>query len=244
MTITLIYQNSISLMHREECGLLGVAPDLTMYVEAFYEDAAVRAILLPDGTLHTEPRHSHNGSAALTGRYTPPPDAKKPTSSSKATQPLNYTGARHRGLRELERISEAVRPISLPSKMALVDHLRLGVPPPHVLGVAESYVLSEAVIAPSVYVVCRRIRIAYALPQTHYDDEKQPYDYDTLTLHIAHLYDPITQDDEISIEQAFSGLDGIIPHHPVDCVMQSGHLFILEGGTPQTDATMHIWRIG
>ncbi len=62
------------------------------------------------------------------------------------TMALNFAGPRHRGMRAPERTLDLVRPLSIQEKMALIDRFRLDVPPPLLLGIAESYVLAETPI--------------------------------------------------------------------------------------------------
>ncbi|GAB4525178.1 MAG: hypothetical protein OHK0046_40710 [Anaerolineae bacterium] len=241
----LTYLRSTKLHHHGDCSLLGITPDLTLYVEETYgeEDWFAHHIVRADGTIK-QTVDEEDGENPYVQPMKPPPYAIRPTIGGKQSARLNYTGARHRGLREPERISEAARPLTLPTRMALVDQLKLDILPPMMLGIAESYVLSEAELVPSsVYLVCRRVRIAYALADVRYDSDQQPYDYDTLTLYLAHLYEPDSGDNEISADAAFAGLPGVTLHRPMDCLTYKSHVFVAEGGTPEHLSRVHVWTM-
>lgn len=240
----LVHLKSIPLHHRGDCELLGVTPDYTLYVEEIYDDDdwIAQHILTLDGTF----QGTMDEKAGKNRQFRPiklPENAKK-NKNSQATAMLNYRGARHRGLAAAERIQETTRPLSISTKMALVKQLGLNIMPPMVLGVAESYVLSETVIKPpDLYLVCRRIRIAYALPALKVDPGNMAYDYDTLAMYIVHFYEAKTYDYEVAIDEALAGLPDVELRRPMSCMCVDKYLFIAEGGTETTYSTVHIWEI-
>lgn len=219
------------------CGLIGVSPDRVVYAEELYDDwIAQHAIQLDGGFITTV-----DEQAGRNRQFVPlqlPSGSVYPQSDSR-NKALNFTGPRHRGLQEAERIRETVRPLSMQSKMALVDRLRLDVLPPMILGLVESRVISEAALPmPNQYIVCRRIRIAFGLPPSH----QRSYDYDSIELHIAHPYNSELQD-ELSVDEAFAGLPGVQLIHPTDCILSDGYLFLADGGRGRRRNQIHVWRI-
>jgi hypothetical protein len=145
-------------------------------------------------------------------------------------------------MREAERVGELVQPFTLQEKMTLIERLALNIMPPMLLGLAESYVLAEAELArPYLYVVCRRVRLAIALPAVQTDADGQPYDYDTLVLHLAHWIDRRSPD--VSLVEVIDHLPGVTLHRPTDCIIRDGYLFISDGGGDQQKNRLHVWTI-
>ncbi len=240
---------SLPLAHTGDCSLIGIAADLTIYAEEMYgEDGwlAQYALKLDEKTVTSSDENSGMNRDFEMLRL--PTDLVR-SQPCKHTSALNFGGARHRGMREPERIAELVRPLTIQTKMTLIERLKLNIMPPMLLGVAESYVLAEApLISPNVFMVCRRLRLAYILPQAKYAADHQPYDYDTLVLYIAHDYNPHV-DDEIPPERALAGLPGVQLRRPMDCIVRDQHLFIADGGTVTNSgtaeqvSTIHVWQI-
>jgi hypothetical protein len=114
--------------------------------------------------------------------------------------------------------------------------------PPAILGIAESYVLSESlIIRPSIYFVCRRIRIAYALPDVRLDANNQPYDYDTLLFYTAHFFDCAQ---EPSILDLLNDLTTVPLKRPMDCLItDNNHLYIADGGGDDRLNAIHVWHL-
>jgi hypothetical protein len=194
-----------------DSNLVGVSADYTIYVDILDDDVIHRAFGLdgtPAATIH------------------PRADLVQPHMGH-SNHWLNFRGPRHRGLREAERLSDMLRPFPVPTRMALSEHL--GIMP---LGLAESTILSEAALpTTNLTVVCRRLRIAYALPTVQLDSDNEPYDYDTVTLHVAQVVTP-GQDDLLS---SLPGLDT-----PMDCVVRDPYLFVLDTALP---GAVHIWML-
>jgi hypothetical protein len=244
MTVSgLDYLTTLPLKHQGQCGLLGVTPDLTVYVEELHgpDERLAQYALRLDGSILQAAEESADAAIPL-HPVTLPPDAIRPQ-TGKQTTALHYSGPRLRGLRTAERVDDLVYPLPVPLKMRLVQQHGLDIPPPLLLGLAESYVLAEAPLRPpDVFVVCRRIRLAYALPETHLDEDNQPCDYDTLTFHIAHPYDR-AGDDDGPLAALANDLPGAPLHQPTDCLICAGHLFIADSGQGDALNAVHIWRI-
>ncbi len=241
----LTYVRAIPLKHYGDAALLGVDPaQKTIYSEEIYDDDAwmARHVHGYDGTKVDSSDEDH-GKTVSPRFIDAPPEAIRSTSGWH-TQSLNFHGPRHRGMREDERIIGTVRSISMMAKMRLIEHLGLDVPPPRILGLAESYVMAEIeIVRPRHYIVCRRFRLAYALPQIQHDASGQPYDYDTTIFYLLHAFDNQLMDIETPIETALEGLPGPTLKRPMDCLMADGHIFAVEGGTTGSPATIHLWRI-
>jgi hypothetical protein len=240
---SLDYLTTLQLRHRGQCALLGVSPDLTVYAEELHgpDERLAQYALRLDGTVAQTAEESA-GSAVPFHPLMLPPDAIRPQMGTHTTS-LNYSAPRLRGLRAAERVDDLVYPLPVPLKMRLVQQHGLDIPPPLLLGLAESRVLAEALLRrPDVFVVCRRIRLAFALPETRLDDNNQPYDYDTLTCHIAHCYDR-TRDEDGPLATLASDLPGAPLHQPTDCLICAGHLFIADSGQGNLLNAVHVWRI-
>jgi hypothetical protein len=218
---------TLPLRHNGDCSLLGVTEDQAIFVEEVYgEDGWVaQHELSADGTI-IRSVDEDDGKANKTGWQ---------------TMMLNFAGPRHRGLRAPERVLDVVRPLALSEKIALIDKLKLKMQPPALLGIAESYVLSESqIIRPSLYFVCRRIRIAYALPDVRLDPNNQPYDYDTLLLYTAHFFDCAQ---EPSLLDLLTDLTTVPLKRPMDCLMAGDRLYIADGGGDDSLNSIHVWQL-
>lgn len=232
---------TLLLKHNGDCNLLGVAPDMTVYVEEVYGDEgwlAQHALRLDGSTVSSV--DENNGAAGDLAPLTLPDAITKPKTGWH-TMALNFAGPRHRGMRSPERTDELVHPLSIQEKMTLVKQLKLDVAPPMLLGIAESYVLAECQIAsPSLYFVCRRVRLALALGEERLDDDNQPYDYDTVVVHLAHFYECGS---DLTLGEILDGLTGAPLHRPMDCLLYGDHLFIADGGAGDRPSAIHVWRV-
>lgn len=246
----LVHLKSIPLHHAGDCSLLGVDltddGDFVLYVEEMYGEGgwlSQGAVTLTEKWLaHIDEK---NGTTAITPLELPP--TLKTPRSCWNTMRLNYAGPRHRGLRDPERLIDVLRPISIADKFAVVKRLDLSVPPPLLLGIAESYVLSEAtVLHPDLFFVCRRLRLAYAFEQEQIDEDGLPYDYDTYVVHTAHFYDRrANTDSEPPLIDALNTLPNVELRRPMDCIMIDDVLFIADAAN-EPDAkpsAIHVWRI-
>ena len=236
------FLTTLQLRHEGDCSLLGVTPDLTVYAEEIYapEGWLAQHALTLDGTF----RHSVDEMSGTNADVEPlalPPDRVAPRSGWQ-TMALNFSGPRHRGLRAPERVADVVQPLSIDEKMALTDRLKLGVLPPMLLGLAESYVLGEALLVhPSLFFVCRRLRLAVALPEQRIDEQNEPYDYDTVVCYVAHFHD--TQAEARPLIDLLSDVQGVTLHRPMDCLLYADHLFIADGGAAGRSSAIHVFRV-
>ena len=233
------YQNTLTLRHHGDCKILGITPDMTLYIEEIYGDddwlAQHRMTLKGQFIRSVDDQHGH------TTHFSPlhlPDNLIRPAPIT-ASAALNFSGPRQRGLREPERIHETVRPLTIATKMQVIQQLGLDLMPPLLLGIAESTVIAEALLPPLL--VCRRLRLAYALTTPQRDSDGQHYDYDTHVLYVAHHYE--TDDFELPPEIVFAGLPGVTLLRPMDCLAHDGYLFVADGGTPQRYSQIHIWQI-
>jgi hypothetical protein len=238
----LLYIKTIDLHYDGDCHLLGVTPDLTIYVEEVYTPDAwiAQHRISPGGDIVTSV--DEQGGEVEIQPLRLPADLVEPQPVWQ-TAGLNFTGPRLRGLREPERAASVVQPIEIGDKIVLVERLNLPVMPPLLLGLAESYVVAEAALhPPRWYVVCRRIRLAYALTEARMDSDGLPYDYDSLELYAAHLVD-LEQADDLRLLNALDGLPGPALHRPMDCVIVNDHLVIADGGGDSQRNRVHLWQI-
>jgi hypothetical protein len=235
------YLTTLPLKHNGDCSLLGVTPDSTIYAEEFYGEnglVAQHELRLDGSFAQSVDEGLHTGEDLKP--LTLPTNAARPKPGWHAMT-LNFTGARHRGMRVPERIADVVQPLALEDKMAFVDHLKLNVAPLMLLGIAESYVLAECdILRPNFYFVCRRLRFAVALPEVQYDSEQQPYDYETRVVYTAHFYD---RSEELPHAAVFTPLTDEPLYRPMDCLLLGDRLFIADGGEGERLSAIHIWQV-
>jgi hypothetical protein len=220
---------NISLHYKGDCALLGGdLATLDCFVEEYYEDEVLYHHLADDGRI------------IASGEINIPEVLNAP--HSPASHLLNHSGGRYRGLREDDRVAEWVQSLTVMEKMPLIRHLNVPLSPMTLLGIAESRVLSEVRLTDKVTFVCRRVRLAYALPQPQVDDHDLPYDYDTLVLHIAHIYD-VENDTAPSLTTAVQGIDGVILQRPLDCIVQEGKLIIADASDGVNVSRMVVYKV-
>ena len=240
---TLNYLTSFDLKYREDCNFLGITDTMTLYVEEIYtEDSwiAQHAVTL-DGTFQESIDEDYGKNTQLSPLAEDAIVARPQTGWH--CMSLNFSGARHRGMRVNERIADTVQPLSIHAKMKIIDKLGLDIAPAMLLGVAESYVISEAELTrPNLYLLCRRFRLAYALPKEQVDVDNNPYDYDTLVIYVAHTYDR-DLGIEPALEDMLDGMPGKKLNRPMDCLHYNDHLFIADGGFADRKSAIHIWKV-
>lgn len=239
----LTFVRTLPLQHGGDCSILGIAPDFTLFVEeAYTADAWIAQHQI---TLEGDILQSVDEDFGQNPTVTPLQVPLECTAPQRGlhTQSLNFSGPRHRGVRDLERVAEMVRPLPIHARMRLAQHIGADVSPAFILGIAESYVLSEAQIArPHSYVVCRRVRVAYALPQPALDRHGSPYDYDTQVLYLAHLHQRGRDDDDL-LAEAQDTLPTADLYRPMDCALRADFLFVADGGDETRRSAVHIWRV-
>lgn len=237
------YKTTLNLLYTGDCSLLGVSDDLTVYVEEIYtEDCWIaQHAISPDGQFLASMDEQGGANTKVTPLHLPANIAKP--HSGWHTMNLNYLGPRHRGMRIAERILDMLKPISIHEKMALVKRMMPNMPVGSILGLAESFVVAEARFAhPHVYMVCRRVRVAYALPEPKISTDNHPYDYDTMVFYITHPYDKSDTDD-VLLDMAFNSLPEVTFLRPMDCLIAHNHLYIADGGQDDAVSRVHIWEI-
>jgi hypothetical protein len=237
------YLTTMNLKHAGDCSLLGVTPDITIYAEETYgsDGWLAQTALRLDGSVVDAVDEDHGGVTALAPLMLPE-DIVKPQTGWH-TMALNFSGPRHRGLVGPERVPDLVRPLSIQDKISLVKQYQLPILPPTLIGLAESYVLAEApLIYPNLFVVCRRARLAYTLPQEAVDADNQPYDYDTLVIYTAQLYQR-NQEADNGISDANNTFPDAALKRPMDCLIYADHLFIADGGEGERTSAIHVWKV-
>jgi hypothetical protein len=235
------YISTITLPHNGDCTLIGIGSDFTIYTEEIYTDEAwiAQHAVQIDGKFVASVDEQYGETAEVTPLVLPD-DLVRAQPGWHTIKALNFAGPRHRGMRESDRITDILQPLTLMEKMSLVKRLALPIAPPALLGLAESYVLAEAELQrPYLYVVCRRVRIAYALPAVQMDAAQHPYDYDTMVVYAAHLVDRRAEIPGLPDET----LPGIDLYRPMDCIISQGYLFVADGGGEIQNNRIHIWRI-
>jgi hypothetical protein len=230
---------TITLLHRGDCSLLGAAPDGQLYVEEVYgvDGWMAQQHYAPDGALLNSVDEQDGANSNIAPL--PLPDTIIAPKTGWHTMRLNYAGARHRGMRVSERLADLAQPLSIADKVALAG--RLGLQPMQIVGVAESYVLAETeLIRPNLFLTCRRIRFAYALPEERRDADGEPYDYDTYVLYAAHLID-LANEEERPISAMLDDLPGLL--RPMDCLLVGDRLYVADGGAADRPSCVHVWRV-
>ncbi len=240
---SLEHHKSLTLQQRGDCSLLGITPDLSLYVEEIYgeEDHLARYKVELDGSIRVlADEDTLEGDAA----FGYPADLLR-RAPIQHTTALNFSSGRYRGMRENERVTDLVQPLTMQEKMALVKLSGLEVMPPLLIGVAESVILAEApLVSPDHYLVCRRLRLAYVLPQPRVDRFRQKYDYDTVVLYVAQLYN-VCVEEELPLHEIIASsktlLPGVVLRRPMDCLVQGDYVVIAEGGDETQVSTVHMW---
>jgi hypothetical protein len=240
-TPSVTYLTTLPLKYHGDCSLIGVTPDGTIYAEEVYGDEGwiAQHELRQDGTI-TRSVDESGGTQADIQPLALPADLTKPKTGWH-TMGLNFAGPRHRGMRAPERTADLVQPLTIDEKMAFARRLKLDIPAPMLMGIAESYVLAEAdIVRPHLYFVCRRVRLALALPEEQQDDDGQPYDYETRVLYAAHFYD---RGEELPTAALFDHLTDPPPQRPMDCMLMGDRLYIADGGSAELPSAIHVWRL-
>jgi hypothetical protein len=226
----MIYKETFFLNYSEDCALVGVSPTGLIVVDLMTELHTIRQIRTPNGMITAE------GDANLPL----PPDLIRPAPVS-LDHPANYRGARLRGVRAQDRIDDLVLPLAMPEKMNLVRQLKLNIIPPLLLGLAESTVLSTACLpGRDLTLICRRVRLAYALSAPRTDENGVAYDYDTHTCYLVHAYAP---GDDRPLSDLLSGLPGADLRHPSDVVVAGDWLVIADPALGTGNSQLHVWSL-
>lgn len=244
----LIHATTFPLRYSQDCVFLGITPEQHLFLEEYSGEAYYGVDLEFVAQTHYDATGNVLATADEADGVHPfmplalPIDLVKPRHNP-PKHPLNYTGARRRGLREPDRLLDWVQPLSVIEKMTVIDVLKLSLLPAQLAGIAESRVLAEAAINAEVSVVCRLVRLALMLPKIGYDSAGLPYDYDTVPLYLAHLLN--SNDEMPSLNNSFHDFYGVRLHRPQDCLVYNHTLWIADGGDPTLGrrSQVHAWQI-
>lgn len=236
--LTNLKQTWFHLTHQGDCNLLAITPDYTLYVEEWYGDGwlAQHALTLDGKLLSTADEQSGNNAAFMP--LTLPADAIAPAPIT-VSKALNISGARLQGIRATDRVLDLVSPLTMTEKFALIQQFNWQLSPMALLGIAESTVFAQAqLIDDAECLVCRRLRIAYALPEVNYDLKGDAYDYDTLTIHLLHAYQPDTPPPPLDQCLHYAS----IFHRPMDCIAINGQLIVADAGGDLGRNRIHVFQ--
>lgn len=228
----------ITLPHCGLCGILGIDPNGHVYAEEIYlpdenyppDEHVMHHILMSDGQIVTSADELHIPKDLISPKIHP------------KTKALNYQGGRLRGLREAERLSDWAQPLPIADKMRLIQTLGLNISAMQLFGIIESAVLSSVALRDDWFVVCRRMRLAIALPKIHTDADGLPYDYDSHILQTAHLYHD-SWAESVPVEHVLSGIGGVRLNHVYDCIVYENQLYISQSCGDDKNNTIHRWSI-
>src|SRR5262245_57448888 len=107
------YVTALPLAHGGDCSLIGVSGDLTVYAEGVYGDEGwvAQCSRQLDGTILSAMDEDYRKNTAV--EALPLPDDLARPKTGWHTMELNFSGARHRGIRREERISDVAQPLSI-----------------------------------------------------------------------------------------------------------------------------------
>ncbi|MFO7321831.1 MAG: hypothetical protein DIU68_008875 [Chloroflexota bacterium] len=236
------YRHSIPLRHGGDCTLLGIGPGPTLYAEEFYGPGLMAQYAFhADGTLIACVDEGDASGADIRPLELPPDLVR--SQPGWHTMSLNFAGPRHRGLAGPERLLDIVQPLSLQDKIHLIERFGLELTPVQLLGLAESYVLAEApLMFPDVFVIARRIRVAFRMDEVREDEDGQPYDYDSVALYLAEIIDRRIERPQW-LPEGEATLPGVQLHRPMDCIVSGNLLVIADGGEESRASQLHLWNI-
>lgn len=238
----LTYVRKIDLQHTGDCYFLGAGENGSVFVEEIYGDEGwlCQSAYTLDGTCIASVDEDY-GRTHLDGPISGL-DQLAQRQRGWFSMPLNFSGPRHRGMREPERLQDVVKPMSIEDRITAAQHLNLSIPAPMIVGLAESYVIAEARLSASIFFVCRRLRIAYALAKPEEEVDGLPYDYDTLLTYAGHFYEP-SADRDYSLTECLRDL-ALDPQliRPMDCLFEHDHLWVADGGDGAGKSAIHVWK--
>lgn len=226
------YYQAINLSEDGDCYLLGMDWEGDMWCEIITPDDELIRFKICQGSICEIERETETEIAPFSLD-----DGFKPNSMP-TVHPLNSKAPRLRGIREEDRISEWVQPLTIMEKMTIIERLKLSVSPMQMLGIADSTVLSYAELPDGTQIVCRRVRLAYALPQMNYDP--YPYDYDNLPIYVIHRYDPMN-DELPSWETMLGDFAGVSLQRPTDCLLSPAHLVVADSSADGKKCRLLVW---
>lgn len=239
------HQWSLDLHYHEQTILLGMTPAPRLFVEEVYTEMGVYDWFAQhdiDASGVIQRSVDEAGGKVAAQALTLPEDVIEPD-----TQALDddFTGPRQHGLREAERLSEVVRPLSILSKQTLIEHFGLGIPAMMLFGLAEVHTLTRTRLPDASWLVCRRLRLAIALPEPRpHPFDGLPYDYETRLIYGAyHLTDLDADFDPAAL---LTALDGVPLVRPMGALCVGEWLALVTGGdpdNPERKSQVHLWRM-
>jgi hypothetical protein len=233
MITTFKHQTTIPLRYQGDCSILALSSDTSFYVEEFYDDGFIAQHHIQNGAIIAS-RDENAGERDIVP-FTLPENGILPDRPSK--HPVNSSGLRFRGLREAEHLQDWIIPLSLAEKMPLLSALNWAISPMLILGIAESKVLSQAPIHEE-WLVCRRIQIAFALPELRYDEFGLAYDYDSRPLHLLHPYtEDVTESLHASLRFAGEKLQ-----RPMDILYHDSRLILADAAADGNNSRLILWE--
>jgi hypothetical protein len=227
------HHSTIPLYHQGDCSILALAADGNLYAEEFYDESFIAQYHIHNGAVITA-IDEDAGQRDIVPFHLPDGAIFPDRPSNHA---LNYRGLRYRGLREEDHLHDWIIPLTVVEKMPLLAALGWNLPPMMLLGIVESQVLSQAQIEEEC-LLCRRLRLAFALPERHYDETGLAYDYDSRIVHLLHTYtEEITQILHKSLSFAGEKLQ-----RPMDILYHDSRLILAEGGEIGHNSRLVLWE--
>lgn len=222
-TCHLSHRHTVRLSGMIDAAFIGVTAAQSVIMAGYdAQDAAHYASVVDDGQVNP---------ITVVPEINTEPDAA-------AGQWWHRVGARWRGLRESDRLADLVEPLTIMQKMTLIEQLGLNIPPPLLMGIAESRVHSAVMITPACVFVCRTVRLAVALPASQTDETGLIYDYDTIPLYLGHIDDPDNPTDLVELVSR-----PMVWRRPLECLVNAGHLFVLDVPEDGDSPAVHIQAI-
>lgn len=228
------------LSHTEGCSFLGYSPQQHLYIEEFYEDEWFAQHQLDRNGNILFSVDEASGTKQVNALELPPGSDLPP--APPADHPLNLPLLREWGMREADRVQEWVQPLTIIEKMALIGAFSLALPPMLLLGLAESRVLAQVLLSKDHSLICRRLRLAVALPQIRQHPTGLPYDYETIPCSVLQMQD-IASDESPSLASIVQTIGGVTLLRPLDCLTTDNFLFLAEGGDGSTPCRVHSWKL-
>ena len=229
---------TIPLQYTGICHILAVTDQQTIIVEEYYANhfVAQHHIEPPDRfIITTDEKH---GQSCLVPIPTPAGSAVPPT-----TNPIpkleHRTGAPQHGIRADDRIDSLVYPLTMSDKIRLAEQVPVPAPPPMLIGLSESRVLSNLTLPNDHRLICRHLRLAYALMTEKTLPSGQRINYNTVTIHRLQFL----PDDESFTPLTLTGLytDEHL-HRPTQCMRHGDRIYIADSGGDQPNR-VHIYHV-
>ncbi len=241
----LCHLRTIELRYNGLCGLIGVDGRLRIYAEESYGDGwHAQYIISMDGDFIAVADQESGANPDI--EPLPRSSDLKTPRPAWASMHLNYGGAPHRGEYARDDIARLARPLSYGEKEKLIGLGYFPDMPFHlILGVVESYVLSETTVDADLFLICRRLRIAYLLQEPVTGPEGSRYDYDTHVLHLAQWFDQSKPEMPLEYTLLDEESAGISMNSPTEGVFRDGYLFLADSGMGRDGlvSCIHIWEV-